>query len=462
MPESGREASEMGRDELRSNTDSPTDNLRRELEALTVPVLRKVAKRLGLGGVWNCPKADLIDKLLAADVSEVHLALEERHRNREPSSRKRLRDWWTRHSNHVYGVASVLGVALAWMALVPPRPAPPSKFVVGGKHFLESSVLAEIIATTLEHHLPDLRPIERRFGLKETTYCIYNLHTESIQVYPEYSGTVLAQHIGMEPTAARDPALHTITELNRQLTIAKKPLQELAWVADFGFHNGYTLAMERSRLEEILAGSQHTPESATISVVASLAKDLAIGAANEAVDREDCLGGINASYPGIARWRRAPAQTQDELYERLRPEEEREIEGLGPMLDVIVAFTTDPQLHEPARKLVQLRDDASFFIPYYVGPLVKRETLEAVPGLESALQKLQGCFGPAQADPEDRSDGNTAIVKLLKEVRGRGIRHEDLERCTGDDCRELRDLVEEWLVAHEVISEPKPSKPKPK
>ena len=55
-------------------------------------------------------------------------------------------------------------------------------------------------------------------------------------------------------------------------------------------------------------------------------------------------------------------------------------------VDVIDGFATDGRI--PAYKLIVLKDDKAFFPPYYAAPLIRKETLEKYPQLESILNRL--------------------------------------------------------------------------
>ncbi|NIU58930.1 MAG: hypothetical protein GWN67_21870 [Phycisphaerae bacterium] len=57
-------------------------------------------------------------------------------------------------------------------------------------------------------------------------------------------------------------------------------------------------------------------------------------------------------------------------------------------VDVIDGFATDGRI--PAYDLVVLKDDKGFFPPYYAAPLIRKETLEKYPQLESILNQLAG------------------------------------------------------------------------
>jgi osmoprotectant transport system permease protein len=92
-------------------------------------------------------------------------------------------------------------------------------------------------------------------------------------------------------------------------------------------------------------------------------------------------------------------------------------------VDVICGFATDGRI--PAYNLVILKDDKSFFPPYYAAPLVRRETLKKYPELAGILNKLAGRL------PDEQ------MQKLNFEVDENG--------------RKADDVAREWLTAKGLI-----------
>src|SRR5260221_12140393 len=80
----------------------------------------------------------------------------------------------------------VLAMLLAWPAHVSAA-GPERPIVIGCKQDVEGQVLAEIMAQLLEDRG---FAVERRFSLGATLICFEALKHGSIDVYPEYSGTV--------------------------------------------------------------------------------------------------------------------------------------------------------------------------------------------------------------------------------------------------------------------------------
>ena len=72
------------------------------------------------------------------------------------------------------------------LALVAASAGPP--VVVGSKNFVESEVLAELLAQSLEERGI---PVARRLDLGGTLICLEALESGAIDVYPEYTRTGL-------------------------------------------------------------------------------------------------------------------------------------------------------------------------------------------------------------------------------------------------------------------------------
>lgn len=76
-----------------------SDEFRQTLEDKTRDELNIIAKELKISGYTRQTKTELVDLLLAED----HVVLK----------RILFPTWWSRYHNHVYGIASILGVVLA-------------------------------------------------------------------------------------------------------------------------------------------------------------------------------------------------------------------------------------------------------------------------------------------------------------------------------------------------------------
>lgn len=288
--------------------------------------------------------------------------------------------------------------ALAWLCLAgvgaaAPGPAasaalrdqPPQarRLVVGAKRFTENAILAELMAQLIEQHLG--LTVERRINLAGSDICFGALTTGAIDLYAEYSGTALRSLLGDERRLVAAATLATVRA-------ALEARFGVAVLAPFGFDNTYALAMRRDRAFEL-----------GITQLSDLSRHaLRYGLSHEFVRRVDGLPGLQRQY--ALRVARVIELDHDLAYRALS-------EGA---IDVLDAYGTDAKLSN--ERLFVLVDDQRFFPPYEAVPLVRREALRRLPGLESTLALLAG-----------RIDADT-MRKLNAEVEGLGRTPADVAR----------------------------------
>src|SRR5262249_739097 len=128
----------------------------------------------------------------------------------------------------------VLAVLLGWSAHLGAAERP---IVIGCKQDVEGQVLAEIMAQLLEDRG---FAVDRRFSLGGTLICFEALKRGSIDLYPEYSGTV-------EQAILQLPGRVSHAQM-RELLGARFKVEMLEF---FGFSNTYALAMKRTTAERL-------------------------------------------------------------------------------------------------------------------------------------------------------------------------------------------------------------------
>src|SRR5262249_57917519 len=128
-------------------------------------------------------------------------------------------------------VVITLVILLAWAAWPRAEAAAPP-VVIGCKQDVEGQVLAEIMAQLLEDRG---FTVDRRSSLGGTLICFEALKRGSIDVYPEYSGT-LEQAILQLPGSVSRARM-------RELVRQRFGLEMLDF---FGFSNTYALALSRA------------------------------------------------------------------------------------------------------------------------------------------------------------------------------------------------------------------------
>ena len=238
----------------------------------------------------------------------------------------------------------VLAILLAWPAAAPARPV-----VIGCKQDVEGQVLAEIMAQLLEDRG---FAVQRRFSLGGTLICFEALKLGSVDVYPEYSGT-LAQAILQMPGQASHSRM-------RELLRQRYNLEMLDF---FGFSNTYALALSRK-----------TADRLGLKRISDLSRqpDLRFGFSNEFLNRPDGWVGLAKVYGLSAR----PVGMEHALtYPAIGADK----------LDLTDAYSTDGDLKK--FDLTLLEDDRRFFPSYLAFPFVRGELDDVA---KHVLEELAG------------------------------------------------------------------------
>jgi osmoprotectant transport system permease protein len=219
---------------------------------------------------------------------------------------------------------------------------------VGSKRFVESYILAEIVAQLAR---AEGVPAQHEQGLGGTAVLFRALETNAVAVYPEYTGTLA--EVGIKSGSADLPALRA--------AMAQKGL---GVSEPLGFENTYALAVRRELATRL-----------GLSKVSDLRThpELRLALSQEFIGRRD-------GWPGLAeRYALHPPVVQGFdhalAYEALNRGE----------ADVIDVYTTDAKIER--FDLVVLADDLHFFPPYQA-VLVYR--LDLPPAFTRVLEKLHG------------------------------------------------------------------------
>lgn len=219
---------------------------------------------------------------------------------------------------------------------------------VGSKRFTESYVLGEIVRQQL---LAAGVPATHQPGLGNTGILEQALASGKVDVYPEYTGTIVRELLKREGNP-------TLAELNQWLA----PRGLKAGVP-LGFNNTYALAMRESVAERL--GVK------TVSDLARLAPGaIKLGLSHEFQVRADGWPALAKAY-GLAL---QPGAALDHglAYQALA----------AGQVDLIDVYSTDAQIGRQALRV--LADDRGFF-PRYDAVLLMRATLD-----ERPLQALAG------------------------------------------------------------------------
>ena len=208
---------------------------------------------------------------------------------------------------------------------------------MGSKRFTESYILGEILAKVAGG--------EHKPGLGNTAILLEALRAGSIDVYPEYTGTIAREILKTEERL-------DLAGLNARL----KPLGFEAGVP-LGFSNSYALGMRRAKAAKKISDLRDRT-------------DLRVGFSHEFLGRKDGWPGLREAY-GL---KLAPRGLDHGLaYEALKNGE----------LDLMDVYTTDAKIER--YDIAVLEDDKKFFPSYEAVLLYRLDAAQKV----APLRKLE-------------------------------------------------------------------------
>jgi osmoprotectant transport system permease protein len=266
------------------------------------------------------------------------------------------------------------------------------KLVIGGKLGSEPEILINMYKILIEDET-DLT-VELEPGLGKTSFLFNALESEEIDIYPEFTGTAITQFLDETPVSNDEQ------EVFEQARDGLLEEYDLVLLDPMQFNNTYTLAASEEFTEE------HNLEA--ISDLAGIEQEVSAGFTLEFSDREDGYLGIQELY-GLE----FPNMVTMEPQLRYSAVEQGDI-------NILDAYSTDSELRR--YNLTVLEDDLQLFPPYQGAPLLRSETLEEYPELESILNQLAGKITDDQmremnyqVDEEGRSASEVAEEFLEEE-----------------------------------------------
>ncbi|MEJ2521801.1 MAG: glycine betaine ABC transporter substrate-binding protein [Gammaproteobacteria bacterium] len=237
---------------------------------------------------------------------------------------------------------------------------------IGSKDFTEQKILAEMMALAAES---ERIPVERVIPSGDSRTNLYAIQSGVIDAYPDYTGTVLALS-GVAPYDDPGRSRKAVQDLVAPLG--------LRWVVPLGFSNDFAVVVRRDfALRNNLAN---------ISDLSELPGSLRIASDTDFASRPvDGLTGLVRRY-GL---------TLSEVLETRPRERGVTFEALlERRVDAAVVFMTDPAI--ASYGVTVLEDDLGFFPSYEAGVLMRAPTLEEVPKLRRAFQKLSGLISAGE------------------------------------------------------------------
>lgn len=253
----------------------------------------------------------------------------------------------------------------------------PADLTIASKNFTENIILAHMMADLIEDRTG--LKVKRTLNLGGSSITWKALLNNDVQIYPDYTGTIVANYY-QEETGTAEETLQRTRELISQ--------DGLEFLEPLGFSNSYALAV--------------TPETAekynlkTYSDLAKVSHNMELGAEFDFLDRPD-------SYPGLKElynmdFKRAKGMDRGIKYRLLAQND----------IDVASALTTDGQV--TMNNLILLEDDKNFFPPYDAGAVVRSDLLEKYPEIRSAINELEG-----QISEKDMQEMNALVDEGYRE-----------------------------------------------
>ena len=221
---------------------------------------------------------------------------------------------------------------------------------IGSKRFSENYILAELLAQLLEE---EGFKVERKFGLGGTMVAYQALKTGEIDLYPEYTGTVLEAII---KSSDRDESVIAPFLKNQGLLV----------LGEFGLDNTYCFVIRKDDAARWNIGS-----------ISDLSK------------HPHLIGGLTAEFQGRKDgWE--PIKKVYGLSNRVKSiEVPLNYEALfNKKLDFSDAFSTDALIQK--YNFLVLKDDKNFFPKYKALPIARADLpLEALEALDRLAGKIE-------------------------------------------------------------------------
>lgn len=227
---------------------------------------------------------------------------------------------------------------------------------IGSKQFTESVILAELAGQLIRR---EAVAVNHRRGLGGTRLLWRALLAGEIDLYPEYTGTLRLEILGVD-----SDGLPTPNALNDRLLA-----HGIRMTAPLGFNNTYALGMRESRAAALgIERLSDLPRHA----------DLRFGFSNEFLDRAD-------GWPGLRQHYQLPQRAvvgldHDIAYRAL----------VSGDIDITDLYSTDAEIRYYGLQV--LRDDQQHFPAYQAVYLYRADLAERAPQSVGALSTLENAI----------------------------------------------------------------------
>lgn len=263
------------------------------------------------------------------------------------------------------------------------------QITIAGKLGAEPTLLINMYKEVIEKNSDIEVTLKPNFG--DTTFLYNALKSDKIDIYPEFSGTVLTTFL-KQPTQSTDPE-----KVYDEARAGIDKLDNFTYLSPMEFQDTYALAVKTS-----YAQKHNLKNISDLSRLPSVKAGFDLEFAN----RQDGYKGIQSLY-GL-NFDVKTMQTSL-IYNALK----------NSNIDVAQVYSTDSQIKQ--YQLTVLKDDKNLFPPYQAAPLMSKELLKKHPQLEQILNKLAG-----QITNQEMIDMNYAVNVEQKDPAA--VAHDFLEK----------------------------------
>lgn len=287
----------------------------------------------------------------------------------------------------------LFGGYAGYRSLVPEK----VNITIAGKMGSEPEILINMYKDLIEQDQPNMKvSLKANFG--GTSFLYKALQSGSIDIYPEFTGTVVQTLVKTDKKVSHDPV--KTYDMARDLL---KKQANMKYLEPMAYQNGYDLAVRKDFAKKY--------NLKTISDLVKVEDKLHAGFDPDFYQQPD-------GYPGIKKLYNLDLASVKTMEPSIRYKA-----IANGKVNLIDGYTTDPEIQE--YKLVVLKDDKNHFPPYQGAPLMTEKFAMKYPEVTKSLNKLAGKISASD------------MQKMNYEVT---VKHEKASK-----------VAHEYLVAHKLL-----------
>ena len=259
----------------------------------------------------------------------------------------------------------------------------PVEITIAGKLGSEPEILMNMYKDLIEQDNKNVNiTLKPNFG--GTTFLYKALKRNQVDIYPEFTGTVLEALVKYDKKTPKDP--------EKIYQIAKKQLatqENMSFLLPMKYENGYDLAVTKEFSKKYNVTKLSDLERVNSKVHAAFDPDFS--------NQPDGYLGLKKKYN--LNFAQITKMEPSLRYKAIANKKVNLVDG----------YTTDPQVEQ--YDLVVLKDDKHFFPPYQGAPLMNEKFAKDNPEIVKSLNKLAG-----KISTEDMQDMNYQVTVKNKKA----------------------------------------------